>query len=105
MAGEQILIVDDEKAIQTSLRGILEDEGYRASAVGSAADALARIGEDSPDAVLLDIWMEGMDGLQLLFQVNNVTNEPYVAYSSNKSRLLDYQDYGTQYLLGANYKF
>jgi iron complex outermembrane receptor protein len=46
-----------------------------------------------------------LDGLQLLFQVNNVTNEPYIAYSVNKSRLLDFQEYGTQYLVGANYRF
>lgn len=46
-----------------------------------------------------------LDGLQLLFQVNNLTNEPYIAYSQNKSRLLDYQEYGTQYLFGVNYKF
>jgi len=46
-----------------------------------------------------------LNGLQLLFQINNMTNEPYIAYSVNKSRLLDYQQYGTQYLLGANYRF
>jgi outer membrane receptor protein involved in Fe transport len=37
--------------------------------------------------------------------VNNLTNEPYIAYSVSKSRLLDYQEYGTQYLVGANYRF
>ncbi|MGH8250745.1 MAG: TonB-dependent receptor [Steroidobacteraceae bacterium] len=58
------------------------------------------------DAQVSYAFGEGMlDGLQLLFQVNNVTNEPYIAYSVNKSRLLDYQEYGTQYLLGANYRF
>jgi len=46
-----------------------------------------------------------LNNLQLLFQVNNLTNEPYIAYSVSKSRLLDYQEYGTQYLLGANYRF
>jgi iron complex outermembrane receptor protein len=46
-----------------------------------------------------------LNGLQLLFQVNTLTNEPYIAYSVNKSRLLDYQEYGTQYLVGANYRF
>jgi iron complex outermembrane receptor protein len=46
-----------------------------------------------------------LEGLQILFQVNNLTNEPYIAYSENKQRLLDYQEYGTQYLLGLNYKF
>ena len=46
-----------------------------------------------------------LDGLQLLFQVNNLTNEPYIAYSVNRSRLLDYQEYGRQYLVGLNYRF
>lgn len=45
------------------------------------------------------------DGLQLLFQINNLTNEPYIAYSQEKERVLDYQEYGTQYLLGLNYSF
>jgi len=39
MSGEHILIVDDERAIQTSFRGVLEDEGYRVFAVGSASDS------------------------------------------------------------------
>ena len=46
-----------------------------------------------------------LDGLQLLFQINNLTNEPYVAYSQEKTRVLDYQEYGTQYLLGLNYRY
>jgi TonB-dependent receptor len=46
-----------------------------------------------------------LSGLQVLFQVNNLTNEPYVAYVQDKARVLDYQDYGTQYLLGVNYRF
>jgi outer membrane receptor protein involved in Fe transport len=46
-----------------------------------------------------------LEGLQLLFQINNLTNEPYVAYSEDKQRLLDYQEYGTQYLFGVNYRF
>ena len=58
------------------------------------------------DAQLSYSFGEGkLDGLQLLFQVNNLTNEPYIAYSVDKSRLLDFQEYGTQYLLGANYRF
>ncbi len=46
-----------------------------------------------------------MNGLMVLFQVNNLTNEPYIAYSENKERMLDYQEYGTQYLFGLNYAF
>jgi TonB-dependent receptor len=46
-----------------------------------------------------------LNGLMVLFQVNNLTNEPYIAYSQNKERMLDYQEYGTQYLFGLNYAF
>ena len=45
MAGEHILIVDDEPGIQATLRGVLEDEGYRVTAVGSGADALRVVAE------------------------------------------------------------
>ena len=48
---------------------------------------------------------ERLDGLQVLFQINNLTNEPYIAYSQEATRVLDYQEYGTQYLLGLNYRF
>ena len=46
-----------------------------------------------------------LKGLQVLVQANNLTNEPYIAYSQIEDRLLDYQEYGTQYLVGLNYKF
>ncbi len=45
-----------------------------------------------------------LDGLSLLFQVNNVTNEPYIAYAVSEARQQDYQEYGRQILLGLNYK-
>ena len=69
MSGEHILIVDDERAIQTTLKGVLEDEGYRVSAVGSGQELLGRLTEESPDLIFLDIWMPGMDGLEALAEV------------------------------------
>jgi two-component system nitrogen regulation response regulator NtrX len=69
VAGEHILIVDDERAIQASLRGVLEDEGYRVSVAGAGEDALARLAEESPDLIFLDIWMPGMDGLETLAEL------------------------------------
>lgn len=45
-----------------------------------------------------------LKGLSVLFQVNNLTNEPYIAYSQVESRLQDYQSYGRQFLLGVNLK-
>jgi iron complex outermembrane receptor protein len=46
-----------------------------------------------------------LEGLMVLLQANNLTNEPYIAYSQNKERMLDYQEYGTQYLFGLNCAF
>jgi TonB-dependent receptor len=43
-------------------------------------------------------------GLSILFQVNNLTDEPYVAYAVDEARLIDYQTYGRQFLFGINYK-
>ena len=58
------------------------------------------------DAQLSYAFSDNMfGGLQILFRGNNLTNEPYIAYSENKQRVLDYQQYGTQYLLGLNYRF
>ncbi|HZF12271.1 MAG TPA: sigma-54 dependent transcriptional regulator [Thermoanaerobaculia bacterium] len=61
-----VLIVDDEAAIRESLRMILEYEGYRVDEAGGGAQALAKVGERLPDAVILDIKMPEMDGLELL---------------------------------------
>ena len=43
-------------------------------------------------------------GMSLLFQINNLTNEPYIAYAGIETRLQDFQEYGRQYLLGVNYR-
>ncbi len=82
MAGEHILIVDDEPAIQSTLRGVLEDEGYRVTAVGGGAEALARIAEEAPDLVFLDIWMSGMDGLETLEKIKRVRTDATVVMIS-----------------------
>ncbi|MEK7878753.1 MAG: response regulator, partial [candidate division NC10 bacterium] len=82
MAAERILIVVDERAIQTSLKGVLEDEGYSVWAMGKATDVLTRISEEPPDLVLLDIWMPGMDGLDLLAEIKKVRPEVAVVMIS-----------------------
>jgi two-component system nitrogen regulation response regulator NtrX len=82
MAALHILIVDDEPAIQKTLRGVLEDEGYRVTAVGGAAEALARLVDEAPDLVFLDIWMPGADGLEALAEIKRLRPETAVVMIS-----------------------
>ncbi len=64
--GGQILIIDDEEGIRFSLRGILEDEGHEVVEAESGEQGLELIGTDIPDMIFLDIWLPGMDGLEVL---------------------------------------
>jgi two-component system, NtrC family, nitrogen regulation response regulator NtrX len=65
-----ILIVDDEESIRFSLKGGLEDEGYATLLAASGDDALHVIEENEVDLILMDIWMPGKDGLQILEELN-----------------------------------
>src|SRR2546426_695569 len=82
MSSEHILIVDDEPAIQATLRGVLEDEGYRVTAVGSGADALRVVADEPPDLTFLDIWMERMDGLETLAEIKRLRPDALVVMIS-----------------------
>jgi two-component system, NtrC family, nitrogen regulation response regulator NtrX len=61
-----VLVVDDEAAIRDSLHMILEYEGYRVEEAASGSQALTKVGERAPDAIVLDIKMPEMDGLEFL---------------------------------------
>ena len=62
----RILIIDDEEPIRFSLRGILEDEGYEVLEAATAEEGIEVADAERPDLVFLDIWLPGMDGLEIL---------------------------------------
>ena len=64
-----LLIVDDEPSILQSLGGLLSDEGFEVTTAVNGYEALKTIDEESPDLVLLDIWMPGIDGIETLKEI------------------------------------
>jgi len=64
----KILVVDDERAVRESLRRALELEGYQIELAADGQEALERLeanGDGQPDAVILDVLMPNMDGLDV----------------------------------------
>ena len=79
-----LLIVDDEEGIRETLSGIFEDEGYIVTAVASGEEALGVLREQSPDLVLLDVWLSGMDGIQILQEIKKTSPDlPVVMISGH----------------------
>ncbi len=62
----RILLVDDERSIRDTLRMTLEYEGYDVSDVDSGMKAIKQIDDIRPDAVILDVKMSGLDGMETL---------------------------------------
>jgi two-component system, OmpR family, response regulator MprA len=66
MTAMKILVVDDERAVRDSLRRALELEGYAIELAVDGNEALSRLESNSePDAVILDVLMPGLDGLEV----------------------------------------
>jgi two-component system nitrogen regulation response regulator NtrX len=69
---KRLLVVDDEPGIRRSLSGILEDEGYAVDAVESGEACLEALPGAGYGLVLLDIWLPGMDGMEVLARIQEI---------------------------------
>jgi two-component system, cell cycle response regulator DivK len=65
MAGEPILVVDDNDVNLELMRDLLEGEGYRVRVAMDANDAIAVLHDFRPRLIFMDIQLPGMDGLTL----------------------------------------
>jgi two-component system nitrogen regulation response regulator NtrX len=72
MKQRRVLLVDDEEGIRQSLSGVLEDEGYTVEAVESGEACLAALPGGEFELLLLDIWLPGMDGMEVLARVQEM---------------------------------
>lgn len=71
-SSNRILVVDDEDSIREVLTDFLTMEGYSVLAVSNGEDAVVRLESEEFDAILLDMKMPGMDGLELLDHIRRI---------------------------------
>ena len=82
MTKENILIIDDEASICSSLKGILEDEGFLVKTADSGELGLELLKSQNFDLVLLDIWLPKMSGIEVLKKIKAMEESPPVVMIS-----------------------
>ncbi|MFH0826247.1 MAG: response regulator [Pseudomonadota bacterium] len=78
MAGENVLIVEDEFKIAELLRDYLAAAGYSATITGRGDSAVAEVRKNTPALVLLDIMLPGMDGMEVCREIRKFSEVPII---------------------------
>lgn len=73
-----VLLIDDDREIQTTLRGVLEASGYRVAVAGNGRDGQRLIGELKPALVVTDMMMPQAGGFPVLEFINTLPLKPKV---------------------------
>jgi two-component system response regulator MprA len=71
----QVLIADDELAVRSSISRALELKGYAVGTAADGRDALERVADQSFDAVVLDLMMPGVDGLEVCRRIRGAGDQ------------------------------
>ena len=79
----RILVIDDEPTIRRILREILEHEQYNVDDAASAVEALPLVKGNEYDAILCDIKMPQMDGIEFLEEAKKITDAPIIMISGH----------------------
>ena len=83
MTMAKILVIDDEAAIRRILKEILEHEQYQVDDAASAIEALPLVKENEYDAILCDIKMPQMDGIEFLEEAKKISDAPVIMISGH----------------------
>jgi UDP-3-O-[3-hydroxymyristoyl] N-acetylglucosamine deacetylase len=84
---KKILIVDDEETVLQSIAGVLEDEGFRVTTAKSGEEAIGTFQKEEPDITLLDIWMPGLDGIEVLKRLKWISPDSQVIMISGHATI------------------
>ncbi len=88
MAGEKILIIDDEKPINDLIRSYVMKEGFIPLSAYSGKEALEQIKTEKPDFIILDIMLPDVEGVDLCMEIRKTDNSP-ILFLSCKSEEID----------------
>jgi CheY-like chemotaxis protein len=104
---KKILIVDDNEASITLLLGILGDS-YELSAALNGEDALEALDEELPDLILLDVVMDGINGIDLCREIKNNPTTKHIPIAlltaTNKALSQTAKSVGADALIGKPFK-
>jgi two-component system KDP operon response regulator KdpE len=94
MSGERVLVVDDEAQIRRALHTALLGHDFEVDLVADGEEALAILTSRTPDVMVLDLMMPGLDGFEVLRQTRSWTSLPIIVLSArgqerDKVRALD----------------
>ncbi len=89
MKGPLVLVIDDEANVRQSIGNYLEDAGYEVVEGQDGPDGLAVFREKTPDCVLVDLRMPGMDGLEVLKEITGESPETPILIVSGAGGMQD----------------
>jgi twitching motility two-component system response regulator PilH len=107
---QRILLVDDDPLIERAYSSLLEQAGFQVETVSTAADAISKVKENPPDAVLLDLFLPKVNGVEVLkfIRSQRVTRDlPVVVFSTSAtSRYVDaaWREGATQFMAKDQFK-
>jgi len=88
MAGEKILIIDDEKPINDLIRSYIMKEGFIPFSAFNGKEALKLVKSEKPDLIILDIMLPDIEGIDLCLEIRKTNNSP-ILFLSCKSEEID----------------
>src|SRR4030042_6067670 len=84
---KKVLVVDDEERVVQSIAGVLEDEGFQVASAKSGEEAIGIFQQEKPDVALVDIWMPGMDGIEVLKRLKGISPDCQVIMISGHATI------------------
>ncbi len=84
---KKILVVDDEERVVQSIAGVLEDEGFHVASAKSGQEAIEIFQKEWADVALVDIWMPGMDGMEVLRRLKGISPDCQVIMISGHATI------------------